>query len=154
MKLGKFKLKHYINYIVIGILTSILAGIVLSGGRLDNSTLFLLEKMAISIILAVSLSLVVGFLGELSLGHAGFMCVGAYIGGKVASLLVPTMGNDIGAFLIALAAGGAAAAVCGIIIGIPALRLRGDYLAIVTLAFGEIVKSLFQNSSGTQSSQT
>lgn len=147
MKLGKFKLKHYINYIVIGILTSILAGIVLSGGRLDNSTLFLLEKMAISIILAVSLSLVVGFLGELSLGHAGFMCVGAYIGGKVASLLVPTMGNDIGAFLIALAAGGAAAAVCGIIIGIPALRLRGDYLAIVTLAFGEIVKSLFQNSS-------
>lgn len=147
MKLGKFKLKHYINYIVIGILTSALAGIVFTGGRLDNSTLFLLEKMTISIILAVSLSLVVGFLGELSLGHAGFMCVGAYIGGKVASLLVPTMGNDIGAFLISLVIGGAAAAVCGIIIGIPALRLRGDYLAIVTLAFGEIVKSLFMNSS-------
>ena len=147
MKLGKFKLKHYINYIVIGILTSALAGIVFTGGRLDNSTLFLLEKMTISIILAVSLSLVVGFLGELSLGHAGFMCVGAYIGGKAASLLVPTMGNDIGAFLISLVIGGAAAAVCGIIIGIPALRLRGDYLAIVTLAFGEIVKSLFMNSS-------
>ena len=58
-----------------------------------------------------------------------------------------SMGNGIGAFLISLAVGGAAAAVCGIIIGIPALRLRGDYLAIVTLAFGEIVKSLFQNSS-------
>ncbi|MBR6614633.1 MAG: branched-chain amino acid ABC transporter permease, partial [Lachnospiraceae bacterium] len=55
--------------------------------------LFLLEKVAISIILAVSLSLVVGFLGELSLGHAGFMCVGAYIGGKVAALLVPSLGN-------------------------------------------------------------
>ncbi|MBQ7858045.1 MAG: branched-chain amino acid ABC transporter permease [Oscillospiraceae bacterium] len=147
MKLGKFKLKHYINYIVIGIITAIFSGIVLTGGRLDNSTLFLLEKVAISIILAVSLSLVVGFLGELSLGHAGFMCVGAYLGGKVAALLQPTLGNGPLAFLIALVVGCGAAAICGIIIGIPALRLRGDYLAIVTLAFGEIVKSLFQNTS-------
>lgn len=147
MKIGKIKIKHYINYAVIGIITAVFGGIVLSGGRLDNSTLFLLEKMTISIILAVSLSLVVGFLGELSLGHAGFMCVGAYIGGKVSALLVPTMGNGIGAFMISLLVGAVAAAICGIIIGIPALRLRGDYLAIVTLAFGEIVKSLFQNSS-------
>ena len=147
MKLGKIKVKHYINYAVIGTLTAVLSAIVLSGGRLDNSLLFLLEKIAISIILAVSLSLVVGFLGELSLGHAGFMCVGAYLGGKVALMLVPTLGNGLLTFLIALLAGSGAAAVCGIIIGIPALRLRGDYLAIVTLAFGEIVKSLFQNSS-------
>lgn len=147
MRLGKFKVKHYINYFVIGILTAVLSTIILTGGRLDNSMLFLLEKIAISIILAVSLSLVVGFLGELSLGHAGFMCVGAYLGGKVAALLMPTMGNGPLAFMIALLAGSAAAAVCGIIIGIPALRLRGDYLAIVTLAFGEIVRSLFQNSS-------
>ena len=75
------------------------------------------------------------------------MCVGAYIGGKVASLLVPTLGNGILTFLVALLVGAAVAAVCGIIIGIPALRLRGDYLAIVTLAFGEIVKSIFQNTS-------
>lgn len=147
MRLGKFKIKHYINYFVIGILTAVLSAIVLSGGRLDNSLLFLLEKVAISIILAVSLSLVVGFLGELSLGHAGFMCVGAYLGGKVAVLLMPTLGNGLLTFVISLLAGSAAAAICGIIIGIPALRLRGDYLAIVTLAFGEIVKSLFQNSS-------
>ena len=147
MKLGKFKVKHYINYFVIGTMTAVLSAIILSGGRLDNSLLFLLEKIAISIILAVSLSLVVGFLGELSLGHAGFMCVGAYLGGKVAALLMPTLGNGPLTFVIALVAGCAAAAVCGIIIGIPALRLRGDYLAIVTLAFGEIVKSLFQNSS-------
>ncbi len=147
MRLGKFKIKHYINYFVIGILTAVLSAIVLSGGRLDNSLLFLLEKVAISIILAVSLSLVVGFLGELSLGHAGFMCVGAYLGGKVAVLLMPTLGNGLITFVISLLAGSAAAAICGIIIGIPALRLRGDYLAIVTLAFGEIVKSLFQNSS-------
>ena len=97
------------------------------------------------IILAVSLSLVVGFLGELSLGHAGFMCVGAYLGGKVSAMLVPVLGNGMLAFLISLLAGCGAAALCGVIIGIPALRLRGDYLAIVTLAFGEIVKSLFRN---------
>ena len=147
MRIGKMKIGHYINYFVIGLLTLVLGTISLVGGRFDNSLLFLLEKMTISIILAVSLSLVVGFLGELSLGHAGFMCVGAYLGGKVAAMLVPVLGNGILTFLIALLVGCGAAAICGIIIGIPALRLRGDYLAIVTLAFGEIVKSLFQNSS-------
>ena len=147
MKLGKIKIKHYANYAVIGMLTLVMGIMTLTGNKFDNSTLFLLEKMSISIILAVSLSLVVGFLGELSLGHAGFMCVGAYLSGKVASELVPTMGNGPVTLLIALLVGALAAAACGIIIGIPALRLRGDYLAIVTLAFGEIVKSLFQNSS-------
>ena len=147
MRIGKIKVNHYINYVVIGLLTLVLGTITVAGGRLDNSLLFLMEKMAISIILAVSLSLVVGFLGELSLGHAGFMCVGAYLGGKVAVLLAPVFGNSFITFIISLLAGSAAAALCGVIIGIPALRLRGDYLAIVTLAFGEIVKSLFQNSS-------
>ena len=147
MRIGKFKLNHYINYIVVGLVTLVFGLISLAGGRMDSSTLFLLEKIAISMILAVSLSLVVGFLGELSLGHAGFMCVGAYLGGKVAALLVPSLGNGPLTFLVALAVGAAVAAVCGIVIGIPALRLRGDYLAIVTLAFGEIVKSLFQNTS-------
>ena len=75
------------------------------------------------------------------------MCVGAYLSGKVAALLMPTLGNGIVTFLISLLVGALAAAICGIIIGIPALRLRGDYLAIVTLAFGEIVKSIFQNTS-------
>lgn len=147
MRLGKFKINHYINYFVIGIFTLVLGIMTLAGNRFDNSLLFLLEKMAISIILAVSLSLVVSFLGELSLGHAGFMCVGAYLGGKIASLLVPALGNGLLAFAVSLIAGAGAAAVCGAIIGIPALRLRGDYLAIVTLAFGEIVKTLFQNTS-------
>ena len=147
MKIGKFKLNHYINYMVIGLITLVMGIISIAGGRFDNSLLFLVEKIAISVILAVSLSLVVGFLGELSLGHAGFMCVGAYLGGKVSVLLVPMLGNGILTFLVSLVAGCAAAALCGVIIGIPALRLRGDYLAIVTLAFGEIVKSLFQNSS-------
>lgn len=145
MTLRRFKFSHYINYIAIGLLVAILGGMSVAGVRFDSSLLFLLEKIAIGVILAVSLSLVVGFLGELSLGHAGFMCIGAYLGGKVSALLVPVLGNGIPALLISLVVGAAAAAICGIIVGIPALRLRGDYLAIVTLAFGEIVKSLFRN---------
>ena len=147
MRIGKFKINHYINYMVIGLITLVMGVVSLVGGHFDNSLLFLMEKIAISIILAVSLSLVVGFLGELSLGHAGFMCVGAYLGGKVAAMLAPVMGDGIACFLVALLVGCGAAALCGVVIGIPALRLRGDYLAIVTLAFGEIVKSLFMNSS-------
>ena len=147
MNLRKIKWNHYINYVIIGIFTAVLAVMTFAGNNFDASLLYLLEKIAISVILAVSLSLVVGFLGELSLGHAGFMCVGAYLGGKVAALLAPTLGNGILTFLVALLVGGAVAALCGIVIGIPALRLRGDYLAIVTLAFGEIVKSIFQNTS-------
>ena len=142
----KLKLKHFINYIVIGAATIIFT-ILNSVGVLGLSEQFLLEKIAISIILAVSLGLVVGFLGELSLGHAGFMCIGAYIGGKAASLLSESMGNGFLTLIIALAVGGLSAAVAGAIIGLPALRLKGDYLAIVTLAFGEIVKTLFLNSS-------
>ncbi len=145
--LKKIRWRHYINYIVIGIFTIAFGIISLTGGQMNSSTLFMLEKVAISIILAVSLSIVVGFLGELSLGHAGFMCVGAYIGGKISAILEPTLGNTALNVFLCLAIGGAVAAICGVIIGIPALRLRGDYLAIVTLAFGEIVRSLFLNSS-------
>lgn len=147
MNFKKIKWNHYINYVVIGALLIVLGSMALTGYRFDASLLYLLEKMSISIILAVSLSLVVGFLGELSLGHAGFMCVGAYLGGKVAAILEDSLGNGTLTFFISLLVGGLVAALCGIIIGIPALRLRGDYLAIVTLAFGEIVKSLFQNTS-------
>jgi len=143
----KIRWNHYINYAVIGIFTLVFGIIALAGGHLSSSMLFLFEKIAISIILAVSLSLVVGFLGELSLGHAGFMCLGAYLGGKTAVLLEGALGNGPLNLIISLIVGGVIAAVFGVIIGIPALRLRGDYLAIVTLAFGEIVKSIFQNTS-------
>ena len=142
----KIKWKHYINYIVIAILTLVF-GLLSFSGSLSISTIYLLEKIAIAVLLTVSLSMVVGFLGELSLGHAGFMCVGAYLGGKVACVLEPTLGNGFLALIIALVVGGIVAALCGVIIGLPALRLKGDYLAIVTLAFGEIVRSLFINSS-------
>ena len=139
-------LKHYINYIAIAIFTVVFAALAFTNS-LSASTAYLLEKISIAIILSVSLSIVVGFLGELSLGHAGFMCVGAYLGGKVAVLLEPTLGNSVITLFISIIVGGLVAAICGVIIGLPALRLRGDYLAIVTLAFGEIVRSLFMNSS-------
>ncbi len=144
--LKNIKWKHYLNYIVIAVVT-ILFAIMSMSNALTSSTIYLLEKIAIAVLLTVSLSVVVGFLGELSLGHAGFMCVGAYLGGKTACLLEASLGNGILSLLISLLVGGAVAALCGVIIGLPALRLKGDYLAIVTLAFGEIVRSLFLNSS-------
>lgn len=141
----QFQWKHFANYVVISAFLIVFAISSLTGG-MRSSTQYLLERIAIAMILAVSLSMLVGFLGELSLGHAGFMCVGAYIGGKLASILEPALGT-FPTLVIAMAAGGAAAALCGVVVGLPALRLKGDYLAIVTLAFGEIVRSLFLNSS-------
>ena len=136
--------KHNWNYLVIGAILIIFTVISLTAG-LKMSTQFMLEKIAISILLAVSLGLVVGFLGELSLGQAGFMCIGAYLGGKVAQLITPSLGKGVLSLLIAVIVGGIAAALAGVLIGLPALRLKGDYLAIVTLAFGEIVKTIFLN---------
>lgn len=148
-KLKGVKWKHYIALIVVAIVT-VVSGAMSLTGSLKMTYQVMLEKMAIAMILAVSLSLVVGFLGELSLGHAGFMCVGMYMGGKVAAVMVQNAGygaDNIFVFFLAVLAGGAAAAICGFIIGLPALRLRGDYLAIVTLAFCQIVKTIFINSS-------
>lgn len=143
--LKNIKWKHYITYVVLVAATLVFA-ILSFSGALKSSSIYLLEKIGISIMLAVSLSMVVGFLGELSLGHAGFMCLGAYLGGKTAVLLEPILG-EVPTFLLALIIGGLVAALFGVVIGLPALRLRGDYLAIVTLAFGEIVRSIFMNSS-------
>lgn len=92
-------------------------------------------------ILAVSLNLTVGILGELSLGHAGFMCVGAFTSAFFTNCMKDIITVVEVRFVLALLIGAASAAVFGIIIGIPVLRLRGDYLAIVTLAFGEIIKN-------------
>lgn len=148
-KLKNVKWKHYIALVVIAIITIVFGEMSLTG-NLKMTYQVMLEKMAIAMILAVSLSLVVGFLGELSLGHAGFMCVGMYMGGKVAAVMVQNAGygnDNVFVFFLAVLVGGLAAAICGFIIGLPALRLRGDYLAIVTLAFCQIVKTIFINSS-------
>jgi branched-chain amino acid transport system permease protein len=146
IKMKNFKWKQYIAYIIL-LAVACYFGIGGMQGSLNRSTTILLEKAAVAMILVVSLNLVVGFLGELSLGHAGFMCVGAFLGAKLAVVLDAAMGpgNEVAILTICLLVGGAAAAICGVIIGLPALRLRGDYLAIVTLAFGEIVRSVFEN---------
>lgn len=92
--------------------------------------------------MAVSLNLTVGILGELSLGHAGFMCAGAFSGAFFNHAMKNLIASNQVRFILALFVGAAVAAVFGILIGIPVLRLKGDYLAIVTLAFGEIVKNI------------
>lgn len=110
-------------------------------GSLSSLLSGLLVPLCVYVILAVSLNLVVGILGELSLGQAGFMCVGAFTGAFFSKLMYGTMADGL-RFFLAILIGAACAAIFGILIGIPVLRLRGDYLAIVTLAFGEIIKNL------------
>ncbi len=102
----------------------------------------LLVPLCIYVIMAVSLNLTVGILGELSLGHAGFMCVGAFTSSLFSLCMEETLTSPMIRFPIAILIGAAAAAGMGLIVGIPVLRLKGDYLAIVTLAFGEIIKNV------------
>lgn len=116
-----------------------------SFGMLKSSMKGQLIPICVYIVLAVSLNLVVGVSGELSLGHAGFMGVGAFTGVVVAASLRDAVGNDVIRLILAMVVGGIMAGLAGGIIGIPVLRLRGDYLAIVTLAFGEILKNIIGN---------
>lgn len=111
--------------------------------------------IGINIILAVSLNLINGYTGQFSLGHAGFMAVGAYTAASVTTFWGPGFLNTFGTakdllglpllFLLALVAAGIFAAIVGFLVGVPSLRLKGDYLAIVTLGFGEIIRVIFQN---------
>ncbi len=111
-------------------------------GNLKFAHKALLVPVCTSIIMAVSLNLVVGVLGELSLGHAGFMCVGAYAGSFFSVLMEDVITIGWLRFTLAFVVAAVCASVAGILIGIPVLRLKGDYLAIVTLAFGEIIKTI------------
>ena len=138
------KPKYFKNYIIILIMLAVTLTMKMTG-NLARSNMTLLAQISYSIILAVSLNLVVGFLGELSLGHAGFMCVGAYLGCFCANFLHDYISSPLLVLIISMLIGGLIAAVFGFIIGLPALRLKGDYLAIVTLAFGEIVRTIFKN---------
>ena len=122
------------------IIAYILIEILISAGALSSLIKGILVPVCVYSLAAIGLNLCVGFLGELSLGHAGFMCLGAFTGAFVSKLLQPYIGSKILLFIIALIAGIIVAGLFGFLIGIPVLRLRGDYLAIVTLAFGEIIK--------------
>lgn len=132
-------------YIISAVLVLALFGVItllLDVGVLNNFHRGLLMLVCIHIILAVSLNLSAGFLGQLVLGHAAFMAVGAY----TSAILSTRLGIDnVFGFILVLILGGLAAALSGIIIGVPALRLRGDYVAIVTLGFGLIVQSVLLN---------
>ncbi|NLG04040.1 MAG: branched-chain amino acid ABC transporter permease [Clostridia bacterium] len=129
--------------LAVTIIVYIIVMILLKAGLLNRQMTSIIIPICVNVMLAVSLCLIVGFLGELTLGHAGFMSIGAYAGALVtiyaSSLPVPL------AFALAIIAGGLSAGIFGIIIGVPVLRLKGDYLAIVTLAFGEIIKSIINS---------
>jgi branched-chain amino acid transport system permease protein len=116
---------------------------------------YIASLVGVNVILAVSLNVVNGMTGQFSIGHAGFMAVGAYVGGKFSLetrdlylSALPVMVSDQVFFVAALFIGGIAAAVFGFIVGLPSLRLKGDYLAIVTLGFGEIIRVAVQNMEG------
>ena len=126
-----------IAYIIIQILNA--------GGMISPAIQGQLVPICAYITMAISLNLVVGFSGELSLGHAGFMSVGAFSGVVAAMSLAEAIPFAPLRLAVAMAVGALCAAVAGFLIGIPVLRLNGDYLAIVTLAFGEIIKSIFNN---------
>lgn len=124
----------------------------IQSGVINNYFTGILVTVGINIILAVSLNIVVGYLGQLPLGHAGFMAVGAYTGGiLMKSMPIAQMlkaGDTMGVIpyvIIALILSGLMAGLFGLIIGIPALRLKGDYLAIITLGFGEIIRVVLTN---------
>jgi len=120
----------------------IIVEIMISTGMMSSLMQGLLVPLCIYSIVAVGLNLCVGYLGELSLGHAGFMCVGAFSSAVFSKCMMTSGMNETLRFILAILIGTVVAAIFGWLIGIPVLRLRGDYLAIVTLAFGEIIKNI------------
>jgi branched-chain amino acid transport system permease protein len=137
------------------LLAAIAASLVFSwfSDRLDPYFLRVIMTIGINITLAVSLNLVNGYTGQFSLGHAGFMCVGAYASTAITMVVAPKI---LGAgapnvflsglvFIVALLVAGILAALSGLLVGAPSLRLKGDYLAIVTLGFSEIIRIIFLN---------
>jgi branched-chain amino acid transport system permease protein len=117
-------------------------------GLMNGYILHIINQSLIYVILAVSLNLINGITGQFSLGHMGFAAVGAYVSGAITTLVFKVAPSSPGGYAIFIAAvilGGLAAALVGILIGFPSLRLRGDYLAIVTLGFGEIIRTILNN---------
>ncbi len=138
---------YLINFLAICLLFLLLTAL-FNSGVLGTRTTYIkgiATTACYTIIVVASLNLLTGFMGEFSLGHAGFMSVGAYSSAIVTNMLTGKGIPDLPLFAIALLVGGLAAALTGILVGVPALRLRGDYLAIVTVAFAEIVRVAFCN---------
>lgn len=135
---SKVNLATYLGVVAAFIVVNLLQ----SQGLLTRSLRGQLIPICCYIVMAISLNLTVGILGELSLGHAGFMSVGAFSGVVAAMSFRDAIAFAPLRLAVAMAVGAAFAAIAGVLVGVPVLRLRGDYLAIVTLAFGEIIKEL------------
>ena len=144
LRISKTSRTNFLTYGMV-IVAFVVLQIMSSAGMLSSTLKGQLVPICAYVLVALSLNLTVGILGELSLGHAGFMSVGAFAGAVTASALqnaIPMTGIRL---IVALIVGAVFAGVAGVLIGIPVLRLKGDYLAIVTLAFGEIIKSIINN---------
>ena len=144
LRLSKASRTNFLTYGMVIVLFVVLQ-VMASSGMMSSSLKGQLVPICAYVVMALSLNLTVGVLGELSLGHAGFMSVGAFAGAVTAAALQASVPSDGLRLAIAMVVGAVFAAIAGVLIGIPVLRLRGDYLAIVTLAFGEIIKSLVNN---------
>ncbi len=144
MKLNNTKRKNLLTYAVVTVCYAVFQMLSL-GGNLSSTLKGMLVPICAYVVMAISLNLTVGVLGELSLGHAGFMSVGAFMGVTAAISLQNVIVSAPLRLAIALIVGAVFAGIVGFLVGIPVLRLNGDYLAIVTLAFGEIIKSVFNN---------
>lgn len=140
-KLSPASKSGFINYAIVLVFFAVFQTL-LSTGNLSNNFTGQLIPICAYVVMALSLNLVVGISGELSLGHAGFMSVGAFTGVIVSMSLQSSVSSAPLRLLAAIVAGTLVSAVAGVIIGVPVLRLNGDYLAIVTLAFGEIIKNI------------
>ena len=141
------KKKQWISNLItygIVILAFLLCQWMMATGRMTRSLKGQLIPICVYIVMAVSLNLVVGISGELSLGHAGFMSVGAFSGVIASAWMLSAfqLENTVVRLILSMIVGGVFAGIAGVLIGIPVLRLRGDYLAIVTLAFGEIIRNV------------
>lgn len=141
IKVTKNNKSDFITYAMV-LITFVIVLIWQMTGTMSSHLEGLLVPVCVYVVLAVSLNLTVGILGELSLGHAGFMCIGAFAGAFFSKCMVNVITIGWLRFLIAMIIGAFLAGLLGFFIGIPVLRLKGDYLAIVTLGFGEIIKNL------------
>lgn len=144
LSFGNKILSHKFFPLVFVIAIYAIVGSMLFSGNLSRQYTNMLTSISCYIALAVSLNLVVGLLGELSLGHAGFMSVGLFSGCLISILTAEHLPLAV-RLPLSMVVGGIAAAIIGLVVGLPALRLKGDYLAIVTLGCGEIIKNIINN---------
>lgn len=137
--LNKTSINGFINYGIV-IAAFLVLQLLMAQGMISNTLKSLLVPVCCYIVMAISLNLTVGILGELSLGHAGFMSLGAFSG--IVAAMAMQGSSPVPRLIVAILVGSIAGVLGGVLVGVPVLRLQGDYLAIVTLAFGEIIRNI------------